>query len=743
MVDILGITRREFIRNSALLTASTALGHAAELPQNNGEAGAATAQPHSLTPVFPYGAVYFRKTNPPAEDWARDHQTAAHVGMNIFRHWFMWSAIEVAPGKYDWADYDRMMDLAAKNGIKVVVEELVGCAPEWAFRKYGHARYLGSDGFIVNSTISESSATGGFPGLCLDNPDVRAIAQNFLIALVERYRNHPALFGYDIWNEGTSFGGSPQRMYCYCDASKQKLREWLRLRYGSLDKAAKAWKRFSYETWEDVEPPRSFSGYPDSLDWLQFRIDNAYSLFDWRVKLFRKLDPKHHITAHGVSGTLISLPSASHNEWRSAAEVDIWGLTWIAARQGDEPWKQFQAVDLVRAGARGKPFWHAEAQGGPLWMQPQVIGRHRDDGRIPDPDDVRIWNMVTCAAGAKGILYCRWRPLLDGPLFGAFGPFAMDGSVTPRAEMAGRVAQWANQHPEIWKSSPIKGDIGLVFVPESETFNYVQQGSTDFYSQSVRGAYQAFFDSNIQPDFVALDNISEYKIIYLPYPVMLTNETVTKLRNYVEQGGTLVSEGLPGYFGDHGQVGAVQPNYGLDEIFGARESYVEFDPDISNDLMLDVKGSKIYGRYFRQDYELHGGNAVGHYSNGAVAAVEHTFGQGRTLLMGSFPGAGYYLHHAAGTKDLFAGLPAMAGLTPQVTIDDKSVQARLHQGAGGTYLWITNQMRNARSVKVGIASSAGNFTSGEDLWGKQPVTLNGQQIAVTIPGRDAAVIALK
>ena len=119
--------------------------------------------------------------------------------------------------------------------------------------------------------------------------------------------------------------------------------------------------------------------------------------FDWRIKLFRKLDPKHRITAHGVSGTLISLPSASHNEWRSAAEVDIWGLTWIAARQGDEPWKQYQAVDLVRGGARGKPFWHAEAQGGPLWMQPQVIGRPREDGRIPDAEDVRLWNLVSCA----------------------------------------------------------------------------------------------------------------------------------------------------------------------------------------------------------------------------------------------------------------------------------------------------------------------------------------------------------
>jgi len=24
-------------------------------------------------PVFPYGAVYFRKSNPPSDDWERDH----------------------------------------------------------------------------------------------------------------------------------------------------------------------------------------------------------------------------------------------------------------------------------------------------------------------------------------------------------------------------------------------------------------------------------------------------------------------------------------------------------------------------------------------------------------------------------------------------------------------------------------------------------------------------------------------
>src|SRR3989454_12716056 len=172
-------------------------------------------------PVFPYGAVYFRKSNPPEQDWARDHQTAARIGMNTFRHWFMWGAIEVAPGKYDWRDYDRMMDLAAQNGIKVMIAELVTAAPEWAFDKYPHTRYQASDGAPVHSGISGSSATGGFPGLYLDNEDVRALAEKFLIALLERYRNHPATLGYDLWNENTSHGGSARNMYCYCPATQK------------------------------------------------------------------------------------------------------------------------------------------------------------------------------------------------------------------------------------------------------------------------------------------------------------------------------------------------------------------------------------------------------------------------------------------------------------------------------------------------------------------------------------------
>ena len=121
-------------------------------------------------------------------------------------------------------------------------------------------------------------------------------------------------------------------------------------------------------------------------------------------------------------------------------------------------------------------------------------------------------------------------------------------------------------HPEIWKSRPVRGDVGLLFLPEAELFNYVQQQSTDFYAESTRGAYQAFFDQNIQPDFVALSDLHEYKLVYVAYPrddASGDRRGAEGLRPRRRNLG--LRQGLPAYFGEHGHVGEVQPNYGLDQ----------------------------------------------------------------------------------------------------------------------------------------------------------------------------------
>lgn len=701
--------------------------------------------PNQYLAKFPYGAVYFRKSNPPQEDWARDYQTAAEDGMNTFRHWFLWSAIEVAPGVYDWEEYDRQLELAAQNGMKTIIAEMITAAPEWAYRKYAHARLEINDGKKVTSTMGASCVTGGFPGLCLDNDDYRQAAETFLRALATRYKDHPGLGGYDIWNE-CNYGHN----VCFCPATEEKFRAWLQEKYGDLKSLGKAWQRHSFAEWQDVTIPRHAGPYPDTLDWLQFRLDNAYSYMQWRADLIRSIDPNCAITAHGIAASLHNLAGGGSDDWRAAGVVESYGATWGSSRHGDEPWKQFHAFDLVRASSRGKPFWHAEHYGGPLWMQSQVINKPRDEGRIASPEDIRYWTLVSLAAGASGFMYLRWRPLLDGPLFGAFGPYGMDGSRTVRSEMVCKMGRWIQDPAQdrMRQSRPVQGEVGIVFVPETQLFTYAQQGSSAFYAQSMQGAYRGFYDNNIQADWVHIDDIDKYAFLYLPFPVMLNQATADRLKAWVAAGGTLVSEGCPAYFGDRGHVGTVQPNYRLDELFGAKESYVEFVPDLLGDLRLTVDGHPVWGGIYLQAYQPTTGVPSGWYPDGRVAAVDHTYGKGKTRLVGTMLGAGHGAHadgfnqQPALSAPFFASLLAFAGQEQHARSSDARVKARLHSGAGGTYLWVANPTKQALPVRIQLAKQWGPVDALAVRWGAEAQVDDGA-LTLTVPARDMSVLELR
>ena len=84
---------------------------------------------------------------------------------------------------------------------------------------------------------------------------------------------------------------------------------------------------------------------------------------------------------------------------------------------------------------------------------------------------------------------------------------------------------------------------------ETQRFTYAQQGSTEFYSQSMQGVYQGFFDLNVQAEWVHIDHVrvddaTEFDTLYLPFPILLHRATADKLRAWVAAGGTLIAEGI-------------------------------------------------------------------------------------------------------------------------------------------------------------------------------------------------------
>lgn len=688
---------------------------------------------------FEYGAVYFRKTNPPRADWARDYTTAAEDGFTSFRHWFMWAGIEIEEGRYDWDDYDAQLDLAAQRGLSTIIAEHVAIAPEWAFSRFPEARYEHADGTRIDARMQPSSSIGGAPGLCLDNDDVLERAGQFLTALAGRYRAHPGNGGYDVWNECNIDAG-----VCYCNATKGKFRQWLQARYGDDVRAlAGAWGRY-YADWADVRPPQELGAYGQSLDWLLFRRDNAHRLMRWRVDTIRAADPDSPITAHGIAGTLGWGISRGIDDWRAAAEVDSYGFTFVASRRGDEPWKQALAVELVRSASRGKAFWHAEAQAGPLWLQPQVLGRPLEDGRIATPDDIRIWNLISMAGGVTGLYYPRWRPLLDGPLFGAFGGYGMDGSRTPRSHRQSEMARWAtaSENADLWQSQVVTAPVSMLFVPESQAFSLLLNHSIKPYEHAITGAWRAFHDRGVLADLRQLPDLRDAKVAYLPFPMLLPQDWVQALVAWVHAGGILVCDGAPGWFGDNVHASPVQPRPELATLFGVTEESALFTPDLLRDLAFHGDGYTAFGGEVRQSFVPTTGTAVGWYPDGAVAVVDHTYGAGRTRLVGTHAGTGYYAHPEAG--GFFDDTLRWAGVAPAVTVGDQRIVVRLHRGDGRTYLWLLNPAHEDVSTTVSWPEGTPPAVPIGIRWGdKDSITPVGMEaLEVRIPARDGLVLDL-
>jgi beta-galactosidase len=693
-------------------------------------------------PQYPFGAVYFRKSNPPREDWERDYRTASEDGSNIFRHWFLWSAIEVAPGEFDWEEYDRQLDLAAKHGIRTIVAEHITNTPEWLAALYPNAVLTSADGKLAHGSMNASSATGS-THLCLDCPEVKEHAGRFLSELGKHYKGHPGLLGYDVMNE-------MWRRECYCPYSAARFRIWLQEKYGDLKTLAQAWRRHSYTDWSQVMPPHRLEMYTESLDWVSFVKDSSYEDFEWRIDVLRAADPDALITAHGTGASINNYEMHGSDEWRAAAPVDVYGFTHWAGREDSSLWKHMHCVDVVRAGAGGKPFWHAELQGGPFWASSYqrwfLKDRAKDDGRLVTPEDVRLIALTSMAGGTRGILSPRWRALLDGPLFGCFGFYNNDGSRSGRSEVVSKLAQWSNAEAQrglFTGSSPVKGEIGLLITDESLAFNYISApgANPENYDPAMSGAYKAFFDNNIQADWVPIDDIDQWDFLYYAYPFMLSHEHAEKLIAWVENGGTLVSQGCPGYFDENCHLGTVQPNMGLDKLFGAREEYVELLPEVLDDVMFDWEGRAVHGGLYYQTYQPTTGTVKGRYPDGTVAVVEHTYGQGRTLLIGTYPSVAYYKDPTEENRRFFQDILSWGGVEQAVRVSQIEVTARLFDGKGGCYLWIINPAKQDLPVQVDLLHEDAVEVK-RVVWGDVESEVTGNSLMLTVPSKDAVVVEL-
>ena len=699
--------------------------------------------------MFAYGAQYYRTPNPPKEEWEKDLGQIRQLGFNTVKYWAMWSYIHIAPGEFDFSDFDILLKSAANNGLQVVISLILENAPYWLAEKHPHAKYVANDGLIADLIARPNTPGGGWPGLCFDNEEVRGEAGEFMRKLARRYQDHQSLYGYDIWDE--AFFEPPgyfgkERTFCYCRASVQTFKDWLKGKYGTVENLSKKWYR-RYTDWEQVAPPRFLGGYPDWLDWLTFRLENHRNLMHWRAASIKREDREHKILSHGVAGCLGDLPYKLNDDWFNAEQVEQWGLSafpyWTHPQieKKRKTVNHFMRVDITRCSARNKTIWQEELQAGHAQSGESTSPGGIRRGQTPKLGDYRIWNWTSLMGGCRGVIYWQWRPELLGPESPGWGLCNLDGTPTERTRQAAWFARFAEENAELSYAVPIKGDLAVAIVNESQLFCYVAEGNTDFYSQSLAGVYRCLWETNVQVDFAKPTDFKDYELLYLPFPLMLERESAGKLKEYVEAGGTLVSEACPAHFIEHGYCSLKVPGYGLEDVFGALQSEVESE----GDLPLYWKGTAIPTILHQEKFTVKSGEACGFYPDGSVGIVENRFGKGRTLIIGTYPGLTYYTNRSAETAFFIRSVLDFAGMSQHIKVSDSGVKARFLNNGGQNYVYVLNtEGQDKESVHVALSSKLGNFTIGEDMVKKgETYTLKKGILSLSLKREDGTVLRLR
>ena len=112
-----------------------------------------------MNKFIPFGFQYYRAPTPERTEWARDLNNIAAYGYNTVKYWIQWRWNEPKKGEYDFSDIDELMDLAEKNGLKVVLNTILEVTPVWLDKEYPDSAMISARGERVAGYASALSSS--------------------------------------------------------------------------------------------------------------------------------------------------------------------------------------------------------------------------------------------------------------------------------------------------------------------------------------------------------------------------------------------------------------------------------------------------------------------------------------------------------------------------------------------------------------------------------------------------------
>ena len=510
-----------------------------------------------------FGAAYYAEYQR-RPDLEADFELMAKAGFSVIRVGeSVWSTWEPEDGRFDLDWLEPVLDAAHRRDIGVILGTPTYAVPMWLTRRYPEIAAETASGHRVG--------WGARQEVNFAHAAYRFHAERVIRQVVRRYRDHPAIIGYQVDNE-------PGLRLLYNTDVFEQFVDWLRRRYGTVGRLNQEWGLAYWShrlsRWSDLWRPEGNFQPQYDLAWRRFQAELVTGFIGWQAGLVREVTG-----GRGFVTTCISYEQPGVEDAELSRALDVASGNAYYEMQGSlahpnalprsagpmgwvvrGPWAVTQLADLMYS-SKQAPFLVTETNAGSIGFS--AMNQSPYDGQW------RQLAWLLLARGARLIEYWHWNTL-------PFGTETYWGGVLPHSGVPGRayheiarIGQELREAGAAFAAAEPDYDIAVLYDSDSK-FALSTQGplrgdsfmaDPDSYRHILAAFCRGSFDAGRQQRLVrprqllpsrggehdAAEAAARYRVLVAAGFFTAADEDLDFLIDYARAGGHLVVGPRTGY----------------------------------------------------------------------------------------------------------------------------------------------------------------------------------------------------
>ncbi|NSG91969.1 cellulase family glycosylhydrolase [Blautia faecis] len=518
-----------------------------------------------------YGAAYYDEYMP-YDRLDKDVEMMKKAGINTVRiAESTWSTCEPQPGVFDFSHVERVMDAMEEAGINVIIGTPTYAVSTWMVKAHPD---------VLAETVRGRGIYGARQIMDITHPVYLFYAERVIRELLKRTAHRKCVIGFQLDNEtkyyGTAGKNVQEQFVKYIREKFHDDLDALNYEFG-LD----YWSN-RINAWEDFPDVRGTINGSLGAEFEKFQRTLVDKFLGWQADIVNEYRREDQFVTHNLDfewrGYSYGIqPYVNHfhaSQCLTIAGTDIYHPT-----QDDLTGAEIAfGGDLIRSLKQDNYLViETEAQGFPGWT--------------PYKGQLRLQAYSHLASGANSVMYWHWHSIhnsFETYWKGLLSHDFQENATYREACTIGNEFARLGKHLVNLKK---KNEVAVLVSNEALTalnwFRIQEQApgadaKSIYYNDVMRWMYDTLYHMNVECDFIwpESENLEQYKAIVVPALYAAPDELLIRLKQYVENGGTLIASFKTAFANENVKVShQVQPHI-LSNCFGVHYDQFTFPKNV-------------------------------------------------------------------------------------------------------------------------------------------------------------------